>query len=349
MKKTTILGFDILVLFLLFLLPFNSSADSMDKYQIGGHGQGHAKLPTWFKQSLLDLQGDLEDARDSGKRGIIIMFSQENCSHCQAFIETTLQNKETKKRIQTNYDVIGLDIFNDNELTYIDGTVTTVKDFAEATRARLTPTLLFIGVENKVLLKIIGLYPPEKFNHVLDFIEKNYYQSMKLRDYLQKVKLTNEGKLRPVKFDASLFENSPINLNKTSDKNRPLLVVFENPNCNPCDRFHQRVLADENVKELLGKFRAVQIDATDNTQKITSPNGTLLAAKDWASQLQLNYEIAIVFFDTEGKEVHRIDSEFGKDRMIGSMQYVLEKEYTRHEQFLQWRKEQAIKKMKNSD
>ncbi len=46
--------------------------------------------------------------------------------------------------------------------------------------------------------------------------------------------------------------------------------------------------------------------------------------------------------------MHRLDSETGKDRMTGSMQYVLEKAYLRHEQFLQWRKETAIRKQEQN-
>ncbi len=345
MNKKNISSAKILILCLLYFSPVCSFADAMDGYKIGSHGQGHVKYPGWFKQSLLDLQGDLEDAKDFGKRGIIIMFSQNNCYHCEAFIETTLQDKTVKNRIRQNYDVIGLDIFNNNELTHIDGTETTVKDFAENSRARLTPTLLFIGVEKRILLKIIGFYPPEKFSHVLDYIEGNYHQDMKLRDYLLKAKSTNKKNSRPVQYHVDLFEKPPVSLIQSAGKSmKNLLVVFESPDCNPCIRFHQRVLKNQDVRNILKNFRSVQLDLSDNSQKITTPSGKEVTPKEWANQLQINYDVAAVFFDEKGEEVHRIDSEFGKDRFTGSMQYVLEKAYLRHEQFLQWRKEQAIRK-----
>ena len=144
-----------------------AAGDVMEKYQIGGHGKANVKYPPWFKESFLDLRDDLDDAKKAGKRGVIVFLSQKNCNHCQAFIETTLSDPAILSRVQHNYDVIGLDIFNDLELTDVDGSVSTIKNFADQQRARFTPALLFYGVEGKQILKIIGFYPPEKFSRVL--------------------------------------------------------------------------------------------------------------------------------------------------------------------------------------
>jgi len=328
---------------ILMLVPAGVGAEVMDRYRIGPHGTGHAQYPAWFKQSLLDLPGDLADARKAGKRGILIFFSQENCFHCQAFIETTLHDQTIVKRLREHYDVIGLDIFSDNEVTAIDGRQTTVKNFAEQARARFTPTLLFIGVENRVLLKIVGFYPPEKFAQVLDYLDGDHYQRMTLHAFLQTTNRSKRPAAGSFVYDPGLFETPPLALNKASPPDRHLLVVFENPDCNPCARFHQRILSDPSVRELLGRFRAVQLNAADHTRKIITPEGRRMTSVEWADELQINYEVAVIFFDTAGKEVHRIDSEFGRDRFLGSLQYVAERAYLRHEQFLQWRKAQAIR------
>lgn len=91
-------------------------ADKMDAYQIGSHGQAHVKYPDWFKESFFDLHDDFNEARDVGKRGIIVFFSQENCNHCQAFLDTTFSDPATKQRVQKDYDVVGLEIFSDLEI-----------------------------------------------------------------------------------------------------------------------------------------------------------------------------------------------------------------------------------------
>ncbi|WP_455221014.1 thioredoxin fold domain-containing protein [Kaarinaea lacus] len=326
-------------------------ADAMDSYRIGPHGQANVKYPAWFKESFFDIPQDLDDARRQGKRGVILFLSQKACNHCQAFIDTTLKDPATKARVQKSYDVIGIDIFSDLELTDADGSVSAIRDFADTKAARLTPTLLFYGAEKVQLLKIVGLYPPEKFNAVLDYIEGEHYKSKKLGQYLKTVSsvTTATNRQQSVKSDYTLFSKPPYNLNRNKQKGkRPLLVVFEMPDCNPCSRFHQRVLVDKEVRQLMPSFDAVQLDASDNVTKITTPDGKTLTPQQWAGELQLAYDVAVVFFDEEGTEVHRLDSETGKDRMTGSMQYVLEKAYQRHEQYLRWRRENAIKKQQGN-
>lgn len=328
---------------ILLCLTVEAGGDVMDKYQIGGHGQANVKYPSWFKESFLDLRDDLDDAAKAGKRGIIMFLSQKNCNHCQAFIDTTLSDPRILDRVQKDYDVIALDIFNDLELTDVDGTVNSIKVFADKQRARVTPALLFYGVEGARLLKIIGFYPPEKFTQVLDYVDGEYYQQETLSQYLQKFRTVKAAQQQDIHQDFTLFARPPYMLDRTRFKGeQPLLVVFETPACAPCQRFHQGVLKDPNVIRLLPEFEAIQLNTMDQTTRVLVPSGRYLTPRQWSEELRLAYDMSVVFFDEDGIEVHRLDAETGRDRMSGSMQYVLEKSYLRHEQFLQWRKENAM-------
>ncbi|WP_455219052.1 thioredoxin family protein [Kaarinaea lacus] len=316
-------------------------ADTMDSYQIGGHGRADIVYPAWFKQSFLDLRDDLDDARKAGKRGIIVFFSFKHCSHCEAFVSTTMSDPATMNRIQERYDVIALDIFNDTEVTDIDGNVTTIRNFAEASKARLTPTLIFYGIENEQLVKIVGFYPPEKFNRVLDYIDGGYHKKVKLSEYLRSSTTGTMAKLQPVNYQYDFLTAPPHDLQRSSkDAERPLLVIFDEPGCVACLRFHKRVLSDDKVSQSITTHDAILLDRTDNTSKLVLPDGRTLTPQQWANELQLSYDISVVFFDTQGREVHRLDSETGRDRMLLSMQYVLDKGYERHEQYLRWIREQ---------
>ena len=121
------------------------------------------------------------------------------------------------------------------------------------------------------------------------------------------------------------------------------MVLFENPDCDPCKRFHQRVLGDTEVQDLLTKFDAIQLDTTDTESLVKTPNGDNVTPMQWTNVLQLSYDISSVFFDKDGNEVHRIDSETGVDRFSGSLQYVLEGADQQHNQFQHWRRENALK------
>ena len=65
--------------------------------------------------------------------------------------------------------------------------------------------------------------------------------------------------------------------------------------------------------------------------------------KDWADQMELEYDVSVVFFDEAGKEVFRLDSESGRDRVRGAMQYSLDKGYLRHENMQRWSREKRMR------
>jgi thioredoxin-related protein len=331
----------LLALLCLFAAALPAAADRMDSYQIGGHGQANISYPAWFKQSFLDLREDLEDARNAGKRGIIVFFSQKNCNHCQAFLDTTLGDPGILRRVRDGYDVIGLDIFNDVEVTDPSGRSAPVRAYAETEKARFTPTLVFYAADGARLLSIVGFYPPQKFSHVLDFIEGGHYKNASLSDYLRSTPVSGKG-VASLAVDYSIFAKPPHDLARRGGaRSRGLVVVFDQAGCAACERFRDRVLADGEVRSLLARFDAVQLDRNDLATVLVDPAGRRVTARTWADELALTYEPSVVFFDEDGREVHRIDSECGKDRMAGSLQYVLEKAYIEHPQFLRWRREKA--------
>lgn len=338
-----------LTLFIVFFLYSTAvSADKLDTYQIYSRTKPpkivNIKYPLWFKSSFFDIPEDIADARQAGKRGVILFFSQENCNHCQAYIEATFKDPAIKNRLRKNFDVIGLEIFSDIEVTDIDGSILTIKELTEKHKAFLTPTLLFYGVDNTRLLRLMGFYPPEKFHQVLDYIEGGHYSNTRLSQYLNarhKERAISQNRLLENK---ALFREPPHNLTITKTKvKRPTLVLFERPGCNPCQRFHSRVLTDPKVRQMMSEFLAVRLDATDNSSKITTPNGRQLTPRQWAENLQLNYDVSVVFFDEQGKEVFRNDAETGSRRMAFTMEYVLTKGYLEEKQVNRWRRKQALK------
>lgn len=337
---------------------FNNSAmaEKMDTFYIYGKGKKSEwprisfKFPAWFKTSFYDLNEDLNDAREAGKRGIMVIFSQENCNHCLAFIKATLGDPDVKKRLSKNFDVIGMDIFNDLEVTDIDGSVTPIKDFAVKHRAYTTPTIMFYGIENARLVKIVGFYPPEKFLSVLDYIDGGYYRTTRLSQYFRDIQNTKTAAI-PVNYSLkhdALFLKDKYDLQSVRrNNNRPTLVLFEKPDCTACKRFHERVMTIDKVRAKMKYFNIVQLDATDDKNRIITPSGQQITPRQWFDVLDLRYDIASVFFDENGKEVYRNDAEVGRSRMLFSMQFVLDKGYLEIEQVQRWNRSRVLKKISN--
>ena len=167
--------------------------------------------------------------------------------------------------------MIGFDIFNDIEGTGIDGVKKPIRDFAETERARFTPTLVFYSVENERLLCIVGFYPPEKFRKVLAYVDSNHFSKMKLSEYLRQHTTQSSASL---KTDYTLFAKPPHNLKDDLRNNeKPLVVVFNRGGCTACERFDERILRDEEIRQLFSNFHAVQLDREDVSTKIIDPKG----------------------------------------------------------------------------
>jgi len=298
--------------------------------------------PEWFKTSVLDLGEDLNDALQEGKKGLMVYFGLKRCSYCRAFMENTLAKPDIAKRVQDSFDVVGMDIFSDNEMQDPTGKVHTVKDFVTLKKANYSPTMIFYGKGGRELLKIVGYYPPNKFRQVLDYLEGEHYERETLYVYMKRGKSKHGLVKASIKKD-KLFSNDRYNfLRKKKSASRPLLVLFERPNCEACDRFHQRVLTDKPVRRLLERFDTVQLDATDNKTAVLTPAGSRITPKIWHYRMGLNYSPAMVFFDEAGNEITRLDSEVKRWRMEGTLQLILEGSYTKDTQVQRWRRDKAV-------
>jgi thioredoxin-related protein len=307
------------------------------------------QLPDWFKISFLDLGDDLEEALEDGKQGILLFISAARCSYCKAFMGTSLKAPDIRRRLTASFDIIGLDIFDDRELTTVDGRQFRVKEFVLHNRASNTPTLIFLGQQGRVLARIVGYYPPDRFRNVLAYLEAKAYRHESLGEYLQRAREATDGGGRPIIAD-DLFSKPPHMLDRSRmPAQRPLLVVFERPGCDACERFHRRVLGDKPVRRLIGEYEAVQLDASDEHGRVVTPNGDKTTPAAWYRRLGLSYQPAVLFFDQQGKEIMRIDSETQRFRMEGSLQLVLEGANPEDAQLQRWRRTKAIERFQRRE
>ena len=113
---------------------------------------------------------------------------------------------------------------------------------------------------------------------------------------------------------------------------KPLLVLFEQKNCPPCDELHDDVLKQQGSPELLKKFDVVLLDTWSKTP-VTTPKGKKLTAESWGKQLNLTYIPSMVFFNTEGEEVFRTEGWLRTFHVQSSMEYVADKSYLKEKEF----------------
>ncbi|OOG23156.1 thioredoxin [Thioalkalivibrio denitrificans] len=341
-------GISALMIVLCILLPWaTAAAQSAD-----GNEVLEAIHPPWFKESLLDFQADLQDAIDDGKKGVMMYFGTRACSYCHALLTRTFAQEDLVERLQASFDVIGLEVLSDDEVRDFQGRSHWAKDFAVQEGARFTPTLIFYGEDAEVLVRLVGYVAPDRFSIVLDYLENEVYRQQSLREYVTAAEAVTRTDAGTIARDEALFAPPPHDLDRRSPAERPLLVLFERPDCTACERLHRTVLPVPSVREQIGQFDAVQLDMTDTESTLTLPDGTSMSPAAWADRLGLLHAPALVFFDEQGAEAVRVDSELLIDhfgaavddttpRLVANvearLQYVLERGYVEQPQFQRWR------------
>lgn len=265
---------------------------------------GYHEKPDWFKESFLDLREDVQEAAAQNKR-VMLYFYQDGCPYCAKLLKDNFGNLQIEKKVRRHFDVIAINLWGDREVVSLDGQATTEKQFAESLKVQYTPTLLFLDEQGKVVVRLNGYYEPDKFDVVLNYIAGKHEKEMKLSAYYKQHRAAaGAGKLN----DEPFFLHHPLKLADNRKQSwRPLLVLFEQPKCKPCDELHQDSFRREPVVLALSAFDVAQVNL-DSDEPLQTPDGRVMLARQWAEELGLQYAPGMVYFDSDGKEVFRSEA-----------------------------------------
>lgn len=313
----------LMCLLLLSLQPATASDVEPGKY----FGAIPSEKPDWFKESFLEFEEDVAEAAAAGKR-VMLYFHQEGCPYCARLVEENFADPDLKAFIQQNFDGISLNMWGDREVVSVGGRDFTEKTFATALKVQYTPTLLFLDENGKTVLRLNGYYPPQDFRAALDYVAQKRETSISFSQYRLAQLAADGGNL--IDEDFYLDERDLGKLIANSDK--PLAVYFESANCAECQTMHQRILKDKATRKLVLQANNVQLDVA-SSQVLTTPAGKKLSARQWAQELGIGYTPSLVFFDTEGEEVMRIDAFLKTFHFQSVYAYVLEKAYLQEPEF----------------
>ena len=328
---------------LLFLLSFISHAantEPVDPDAPFDDTQLDEELvyPDWFKLSLGDLNDDLEEARNSGKKGIITYFGQKRCAYCEQFFKTSLADSDIQNYLRKHYDIIAFDIWGIDEVMDTDGKQYTERELSLHYKTNFTPSLVFYDLDGTPVFRLRGFYPPYKFRAALQFAVEEFYKTEKFSDYFARA---NPGEyfLLGGLTERDFFLEQPYDLAALLGNNKATAVFFEQGNCHTCDLLHSDPLAQDLSIEEIEKMNVIQLNMWADTPVVT-PQGVKTTAKEWARSLDIFYAPSIVFFDNNGKEIIRVDSVTYFYRLWGVLDYVNQKGYEKSTDYQEWRLKQ---------
>ena len=96
-------------------------------------------LPDWFKLSFLDLKDSLADAKQAGKRGVIVYFHRHDCAYCKAQIDVNWGSQDITDYTRKYFDVIAIDVLGARTVTDFNGKTYTEKAYATHMKSDFTP------------------------------------------------------------------------------------------------------------------------------------------------------------------------------------------------------------------
>jgi thioredoxin-related protein len=106
----------------------------------------------FFNESFWDFTEELENAREAGKQGILVMFEMDECPFCHRMKATVLNQPDVQDYFREHFLVFPVDIEGDIEVVDFKGRATTMKDFAfKQYRVRATPVFAFYDLDGKYI------------------------------------------------------------------------------------------------------------------------------------------------------------------------------------------------------
>ncbi len=131
----------------------------------------------FFDQNLGDLQEELENAKDDGKKGIFIFFEMDECPFCHRMKQTVLNQPSVQEHFKKNFLSLVIDIEGDIEIIDFKGNEMTQKEFALKNRVRATPVMAFYDFDANQVVRYTGATSGvEEFMWLAEFYEKGIYK-----------------------------------------------------------------------------------------------------------------------------------------------------------------------------
>jgi thioredoxin-related protein len=303
----------VLLLALMMLMPWASMAQARSGKITGGSTYA---IPQWFKESFLEFGSDVQEAKGQGKH-VMVFLHLDQCPYCAMTIRENFLSGETREFTERNFDAIAINIRGDLEVKWIDGETYT----EQALKAVATPTIVFLDQDGEKALQLTGYRDPRALRLALDYVQSRQYLQQPFASYVA-------GRKRP---DVYRFRDHELFTNATyfKDYDKPLAILFEESSCSDCDRFHETTLSRTDVKEEMGKYLFVRLDA-GSTRPVIDPAGKRTSPAEWVEMLGLSYRPALALFN-EGRLIYRIDGRLFHFHLREALNYVSGRNYGKYD------------------
>ena len=285
------------------------------------------EIPAWFKPSFLNLQDDIDEATESGKR-VMVYFHQNGCPYCAKLVNDNFKDERIVNYMAKHFDSVDINMWGDREVIALNGKTFNEKSYSASRKVWFTPTILFFDEKRKIALRINGYYPKEKFLIALRYVAEKKESQLGFSEYYKQFStVKKQSKLASESF----FAKPSYDLQKLKQQDKPLAILFEEGDCKACDNLHNVTLKDKDTVDILKQINIVQLDRWSDTP-VTDLNGKATTAKKLADTLGVTFAPYAVLYD-KGVEVIRIEGFLKSFHVQSVFDYVLSGDYKKETSF----------------
>ena len=307
---------------LILTLPTLTLANEVISTQTEGQVKGaiNFEIPSWFKQSFLEIADDAAEAGENAKH-LLLFFHLDNCPYCARMLKDNFKAEPNGSFIQANFDSIDINIKGDREVVFNENFQLSEKALAEHLKVLHTPTILFADSNNRSVLRIDGYRNPTRFRIALQYVHEKAYLTTSFTEFS-----ANRLKNTDYIFKSHAAFSTVKNFKKAASK--PLAVIFEDASCEDCNEVHTTLFARDDVSKALSELTVVRLDAM-SSEEIIDVSGNKTTPKAWVKSLKLTYRPGVVLFD-QGREMARIDNRLYSWHFNGFVKWVAGRHYQQH-------------------
>jgi thioredoxin-related protein len=286
-------------------------------------------IPRWFTESFLDFKDEVAEAAQAGKR-LLVYFGQDGCPYCKALMKANFAAGPIADKAQRHFVAIALNIWGDREVTWLDGARMSEKQLARKLAVQFTPTLLFMDTDARLVLRLNGYQPPERFTHILDWVIERRDRHESLAEFMASVAAREApGTAAPPPRPYLMRDPSQLARRRGG---KPLALLFESAGCKPCAEMHNEAFTRAEVKALMTRLDIARL-LPGQPARLVTPAGRAMQARAFARDLRIDLHPTVVFFDDRGEEVFRFDGYLRPFHIESAFDYVTSGAYRQEPQY----------------
>ncbi len=153
-------------------------------------GSAHAETPRdpysfFFNESFGDFSEELVNARNEGKKGVLLFFEMDECPFCHYMKGNVLNQPSVQDYYRENFLLFTVDIEGDVEIVDFTGESMSQKDFAfKKHRVRATPVISFFDLNGKRIHRHTGKTSGvEEFMLMGEYVAEGHHKNTSFTRY----------------------------------------------------------------------------------------------------------------------------------------------------------------------